>query len=92
MTASHNPEPRWPAPTLEAARDSAALQLWSGRNQPDAFSALLAEIEHEGRTGEVLRQVIGEIVAIKAIICSGARHDLSALLADGVAALTGERP
>ena len=89
MTASGPP---WSAAEVEAGRDLAACLLLQHRRQQEDLGLLLAQIEREGRTAEVLRQALAELLHIKSMICASASADPDALLLADVAAWAGVPP
>ena len=90
MTAP-DPEPRWSPADVEAGRDLAAALLLQHRQQREELGLLLAQIEREGRTTEVLRHALGDLLAIKSMICKGSSTTLDGLLQSDVTAWAGDQ-
>ena len=80
------------AAEVEAGRDLAACLLLRHRGSTGDLGQLLEQIADEGRTTEVLRQALAELLHIKQIICSAASADLDCLLQSDVAAWAGVPP
>ena len=85
------PGPRWSAAQVEAGRDLAAALLLQHRRQVQDLDLLLAAIEREGRTTEVLRFALGELAAIKSMICRGSSATLDGVLQRDVVAWAGDQ-
>ena len=91
MTAQA-PPPRWSAAEVEAGRDVASSLMLQHRLQQQDLGLLLEQVEREGRTTEVLMHALGDLLAIKSMICKGSRPTLDCLLQADVAAWAGVPP
>ncbi len=81
----------WGGEHRETQRDLAALSLLLHRGDNGDADLLLAQIQQEGRTDEVLRQAVTELVRVKKMICDSAQQPVEALLARDVADGAGEQ-